>query len=316
MPRLRLAFMGTPDFAVPALLALLEGGHEVAAVYTQPPREAGRGQRPRPSPVQAAAAARGLAVRSPASLKPPEAQAAVAALRLDAAVVVAYGLLLPKPVLAAPRLGCLNIHASLLPRWRGAAPIQRALMAGDTETGVTIMQMDEGLDTGPMLLQEPVPIAADDDAGTLHDRLAALGARLILQALDERAAGTLQARPQPSAGATYAAKLTRDDERLDWRRPASELARQVRALSPRPGAWFAADGDRLKVLAADCIAGTSGVPPGTVLDDRLTVACGDDALRLTRLQRGGKAPMPADDFLRGYRLPRGTSLPLLPDKAS
>jgi methionyl-tRNA formyltransferase len=313
MPRLRLAFMGTPDFAVPALLALLDGGHEVAAVYTQPPREAGRGQRPRPSPVQAAAAARGLPVRSPASLKPPEAQAAFAALRLDAAVVVAYGLLLPKPVLAAPRLGCLNIHASLLPRWRGAAPILRALMAGDAETGVTIMQMDEGLDTGPMLLQESVPIGPADDAGTLHDRLAALGARLVLRALADLAAGTATPRPQPADGVTYAAKLTRDEERLDWRRPAAALARQVRALGPRPGAWFAAGADRVKVLAAAPVAGRSEARPGTVLDDRLAIACGEGALRLARLQRAGGTPMPAEAFLRGYRLPSGTVLPLPPE---
>jgi methionyl-tRNA formyltransferase len=316
MARLRIAFMGTPDFAVPALAALAEAGHEIAAVYTQPPREAGRGQRTRRSPVHEAAAARNLDVRTPATLKSAEQRAAFASLGLDAAVVVAYGLLLPGPILGAPRLGCLNIHASLLPRWRGAAPIQRALMAGDTETGITIMQMDEGLDTGPMLLQERLPIAADDDAGTLQDKLAALGARLILRALDERAAGTVLAHPQPAAGATYAAKITRDDERLDWRRPAAELARQVRALSPRPGAWFATDGDRLKVLAADCVAGTNGAPPGIVLDDRLTIACGNDALRLTRIQRGGRAPMPADDFLRGYRLPRGASLPLLSKQTS
>src|SRR5262247_440326 len=203
MTGLRLAFMGTPDFAVPCLDALLAGGHEVAAVYSQPPRQAGRGKKLRPSPVQQAAERYGLEVRTPPSLKKAEEQAALAALKLDAAVVVAYGLLLPKPVLAAPRLGCLNIHASLLPRWRGAAPIQRALMAGDAETGVTIMQMDAGLDTGPMLLQGSVPIGPEDDAGRLHDRLASLGATLILQALHGLAAGTLSARPQPSAGVVY-----------------------------------------------------------------------------------------------------------------
>jgi methionyl-tRNA formyltransferase len=216
---------------------------------------------------------------------------------------------LPKAILSAARLGCLNIHASLLPRWRGAAPIQRALMAGDAETGVTIMQMDEGLDTGPMLLQERLPIAPEDDAGTLHDKLAAMGARLILQALDVLAARRSTPQDQPAVGATYAAKLTRDDERLDWRRPAIDLARQVRALSPRPGAWFAAGNDRLKVLAADCLERSSESVPGEVLDDRLTVACGSGALRITRLQRAGRAPMSADDVLRGYRLPRGTLLP-------
>ena len=308
MARLRLAFMGTPDFAVPALSALA-AGHEIAAVYSQPPRASGRGQKPQPSSVHAAALQHGIAVRTPASLKVAAEQAAFAALDLDAAVVVAYGLLLPKPILAAPRLGCLNIHASLLPRWRGAAPIQRALIAGDAETGVTIMQMDEGLDTGPMLLQECVPIGPEDDAGLLHDKLASLGASLILPALDGLAAGTLAARPQPSAGITYAAKLTRDDERLDWRQPAADLARRVRALSPRPGAWFAMNGDRLKVLAGQPIAKASRVEPGVVLDDRLTIACGDGALRIVRIQRPGRAPMSAEEFLRGYRLPQGTILP-------
>jgi methionyl-tRNA formyltransferase len=316
MARLRLAFMGTPDFAVPALKALIGAGHELAAVYTQPPREAGRGQQSRRSPVHARALVHGLEVRTPATLRSLDEQAGFASLGLDAAVVVAYGLLLPKAVLVAPRLGCLNIHASLLPRWRGAAPIQRALMAGDTETGITIMQMDESLDTGPMLLQERLPIAPDDDAGTLHDKLAAAGARLVLRAIEDLAAGRAAAQSQPAAGATCATKLTPDDERLDWRRPATELARQVRALSPRPGAWFATNGDRVKVLAAECVAGPSRTDPGAVLDDRLTVACGDEALRITRLQRAGKAPMPADEFLRGYRLPRGTVLPSPPEQGS
>jgi methionyl-tRNA formyltransferase len=248
-------------------------------------------------------------VRTPASLKTPAEQTAFATLSLDATVVVAYGLLLPKPILAAPRLGCLNIHASLLPRWRGAAPIQRALMAGDAETGVTIMQMDEGLDTGPMLLQERMPIAPEDDAGILHDKLASIGAALIVRALDGVAAGALTAQPQPSAGVTYASKVTRDDERLDWRRPAAELARQVRALSPRPGAWFAIDDDRLKVLATEAIPERFEVRPGTVLDDRLAIACGHGALRIARIQRPGRAPMSAAEFLRGYRVPHGAVLP-------
>jgi len=309
MARLRLAFMGTPDFSVPALRALIEGGHEVAGVYTQPPREAGRGQKPRPSPVHRAALERGIPVSTPASLKSPAEQAAFAALALDAAVVVAYGLLLPKPILSAPRLGCLNIHASLLPRWRGAAPIQRALMAGDVETGITIMQMDEGLDTGPMLLRESLPIGPHDDAGRLHDALAALGARLILKALDGLAAATPRPEPQPPTGVTYAAKLTRADERLDWRRPAEDLARQVRALSPRPGAWFAMNRDRFKVLAGEAIAETRRAGPGVVLDDRLTVACGRGAFRIARIQRAGGAPMPAEAFLRGYQIPEATVLP-------
>jgi methionyl-tRNA formyltransferase len=310
MPRLRLAFMGTPDFAVPALRGILEAGHQVAAVYTQPPREAGRGQQPRPSSVQAAALDHAIPVRTPASLKDAMEQAAFAALGLDAAVVVAYGLLLPRPILAAPRLGCLNIHASLLPRWRGAAPIQRALMAGDAETGITIMQMDEGLDTGPILLQERVPIGREDDAGMVHDKLAAMGAALILRALDGIASGVLTARPQPAAGGTYAAKLTRGDERLDWRRSAVDLARQVRALSPRPGAWFAMNGDRLKVLAGEVMPKPSEAEPGVVLDDRLTIACGDQALRITRIQRPGRGPMSSEEFLRGYRVPHGTVLQL------
>jgi len=309
MPRLRLAFMGTPDFAVPALHALVEAGHEVAAIYTQPPREAGRSQKPRPSSVHEVALDRGIPVRTPTSLKVTAEQDAFAALSLDAAVVVAYGLLLPKPILAAPRLGCLNIHASLLPRWRGAAPIQRALMAGDAETGITIIQMDEGLDSGPMLLQERVPIGLDDNAGALHDKLASIGARLILRALDSLSTGSLTAQPQPSSAATYAAKLTRDDERLDWRRSAADLARQVRALSPRPGAWFAMNGDRLKVLAGEVVAEKFEVEPGVVLDDRLTIACGFEAFRIARIQRPGRAPMSAEEFLRGYRVPQGTVLP-------
>jgi len=315
MSRLRLAFMGTPDFAVAALGALIDAGHELAAVYAQPPRAAGRGQQERPSPVHAAALARGITVRTPSSLKDPAEQAAFAALALDAAVVVAYGLLLPEAILAAPRLGCLNIHASLLPRWRGAAPIQRCLMAGDVETGITIMQMDEGLDTGPILLQERLPIGPDDDAGRLHDKLAPLGARLILRAIDGLADGTLKSRPQPPAGVTYAAKLTREEERLDWRRPAADLARQVRALSPRPAAWFAIGGDRFKVLAADPARDEHAAAPGTFLGDGFVVSCGQGALRILRLQRSGKAPMAAEEFLRGYRLPHGLVLPL-PDDAA
>ena len=304
---LRLAFMGTPGFAVPALAALIAAGHEVACVYCRPPRPAGRGQKARPTPVHAWAAARGIPVRIPVTLRDAEAQADFAALRLDAAVVAAYGLILPKPVLDAPRLGCLNIHASLLPRWRGAAPIQRAILAGDAETGVTIMQMEEGLDTGPMLLAERVPIGPDTTAGALHDRLAALGARLVVEALRGLANGTLEAAPQPQEGATYAPKLDRAEGRLDWRRPAAELERKVRALAPRPGAWFECEGERIRVLAAETAAG-EGVP-GTVLDDRLTVACGCGALRPIRVQREGRQAMDAAAFLRGRDLPAGTVLP-------
>jgi methionyl-tRNA formyltransferase len=298
--------MGTPDFAVPCLDALVAAGHGIAAVYTQPPRQAGRGKKPRPSPVQQAAERHGFEVRTPLSLKAVEEQAAFGALGLDAAVVVAYGLILPKPVLTAPRLGCLNIHASLLPRWRGAAPIQRAIMAGDKETGVTIMQMDEGLDTGPMLLCERVAIADEDTAGTLHDKLAALGARLIVTALDRLAFGKLTSTLQPAEGAIYAAKLTRADEVIDWRRSAEDLTRQVRALSPAPGAWFAAKGERIKLLAARAVDGSG--EPGAVLDDHLTIACGQGALQHLQLQRAGRAPVAAADFLRGFALPKGARL--------
>ena len=307
--------MGTPDFAVPALAALAEAGHEIAAVYSQPPRPAGRGHKTRPSPVQAFAEARGWPVHTPRSLKGEAAQAAFAELGLDAAVVVAYGLILPPAVLAAPRLGCLNVHASLLPRWRGAAPIQRAILAGDAETGVTIMHMDEGLDTGPLLLAERVPIGPETTAAGLHDILAALGARLIVEALDGLAGGRLAARPQPAEGVTYAAKLSRAESALDWRRPAAELERQVRAFAPWPGATMEMSGETLKVLAAEPVERVSEAAPGTVLDGSLTVACGAGALRVTRLQRAGKAAMDAEAFLRGFALAPGTRLALPPEPA-
>jgi methionyl-tRNA formyltransferase len=309
MAGLRLAFMGTPDFAVPALEALLAAGHAVELVLTQPPRPAGRGHEVRRSPVHERAASQGLEVACPSSLRDPAEAAALAARRLDAAVVVAYGLILPAAVLRAPRLGCLNIHASLLPRWRGAAPIQRAILAGDAETGVTIMQMDAGLDTGPILLQEAVPIPPDMTGGRLHDSLAALGARLIVPALDGVAAGRLAARPQPAAGACYAAKLTPAEARLDWRRPAAALERQVRAFDPWPGSWFGHGDERIQVRAA-ALGGAGADPPGTVRLDPLRIACGDgNALLPTVLQRPGRKPLPADAFLRGYALPAGTRLP-------
>ena len=308
MTRLRLAFMGSPDFALPALRALADAGHEIAAVYTQPPRAAGRGQKQRPGPVHALALERGWPARNPTSLKDPAEQAAFAALGLDIAVVVAYGLILPPAVLAAPRLGCVNVHASRLPRWRGAAPIQRAILAGDSETGVTLMQMDEGLDTGAMLLDQAVPIGARETAETLHDKLAELGARLIATALEGLATGTLSARPQPVDGVTYAAKLQRGEGRLDWRRPAVDLERAVRAFTPWPGAEFEVKGSRLKVLAAEAVAGDPAAAPGTVLDDRLTVACGAGALRLLKIQRAGKAPLDAAAFLRGFELAPGIRL--------
>ena len=303
---LRLAFMGTPDFSVPILRALIAAGHEVVAVYTQPPRPAGRGHREQPSPVLREADAAGIPIHTPVKLNAPERET-FRALGLDAAVVAAYGLILPKPVLAAPRLGCLNVHASLLPRWRGAAPIQRAILAGDAETGITIMQMDEGLDTGPMLLQESISIGLETTAALLHDELAALGAHLIVRALAGRADGTLAPRPQPTDGVTYAKKLARDEGRLDWGKPALELERVVRALNPAPGVWFEHGGERVRVLAAMLASGTEA-PPSTVLDDALTIACGAGALRLTRLQRSGRAAMDAEAFLRGYPLPPGTRL--------
>jgi methionyl-tRNA formyltransferase len=303
---MRLAFMGTPDFAVPVLAALVEAGHEVACVYSQPPRPAGRGHKEQPSPVHAFAAGRGLPVRTPRSLKPAEEHDAFRSLDLDAAVVAAYGLILPGPVLAAPRLGCINVHASLLPRWRGAAPIQRALLAGDGETGVTIMQMDAGLDTGAMLLRGTLPITAATTAQRLHDDLAVLGARLILAALDGLAAGTVAPRPQPEAGITYAHKLDKDEGRIDWRQPADAIERMVRALNPWPGVWCEAEGERLKVLAASPTTGRG--EPGTVVAAPLVVACGGGALSLERVQRAGRAPMTADELVRGFALPVGTRL--------
>ncbi|MBI1776804.1 MAG: methionyl-tRNA formyltransferase [Proteobacteria bacterium] len=306
MTTLRLAFMGTPDFAVPILDALLGAGHRVVRVYAQPPRSAGRGQKPRPSPVEAHALALGIPVSTPLSLKDPAEQASFQGLGLDAAVVAAYGLILPKAILEAPRLGCINVHASLLPRWRGAAPIQRALMEGDTETGVTIMQMDQGLDTGPMLLCQKWPIAADATGQSLHDDLARLGQRLIVDALAGLAEGRLQPTAQPRAGATYAGKLARADGRIDWRLAATALERLVRALDPWPGAYFEHGGERIKVLAAETRAGNAA--PGTVLDERLTVASGEGAIGLLRLQRPGRQPMPAEALLRGYPIAPGTVL--------
>ena len=305
---LRLAFLGTPDFAVASLAALIAAGHEIACVYTRAPKPAGRGMALQPSPVQRLADAEGLPVRTPKTLRDAEAQAAFAALGLDAAVVAAYGLILPAPILAAPRLGCLNVHASLLPRWRGAAPIQRVLLAGDSETGITIMQMDEGLDTGGILLAEALPIGPETTAPALHDDMAALGARLIVPALDGLAAGRLSPTPQPAEGATYAAKLTAADGRLTWA-DADAADRQVRALTPWPGCVFDHAGERLKVLAAEPDATAPPAPPGTVLDDRLSIACAvGGAIRPTRLQRPGRSPAPADAVLRGFPIPPGTRL--------
>ena len=301
---MRLAFMGSPDFAVPALRGLREAGHQIAAVYCQPPKPAGRGYALRACPVQIAAEQLGLEIRSPARLRnDPAAQAAFAALRLDAAVVAAYGLILPSAMLQAPRRGCLNIHASLLPRWRGAAPIQAAVLADDAETGVTIMQMDAGLDTGPMLLREAVPITATTTAAALHDVLAEMGSRLILRALAEPPPPPM---PQPADGVTYAPKLTRDAGRIDWTRDSAQIGRQVRAFDPWPGTFTTLRGAVLKVLAAEPAEGCG--PPGKVLDDRLAVACGRGALRLTRIQLAGRPAMAADAFLRGHSVSADTVL--------
>jgi methionyl-tRNA formyltransferase len=300
---LRLAFMGSPDFAVPALLALHAAGHAIGAVYCQKPRPAGRGQAVRRCPVQVAAEALGIEVRTPERLRRDEAaHAAFAALDLDAAVVAAYGLILPQAMLDAPRRGCINIHASLLPRWRGAAPIQAAIMAGDTETGVTIMRMEAGLDTGPMLLRGVVPITPQTTTPMLHDALAALGAELIVDALRDDP----PAVAQPQDGATYATKLSREDGRIDWALPAAVLERRIRALNPWPGTETRLAGAPLKVQAAVLAAGTGA--PGVLLDDRLTVACGDGALRLTRVQAPGRAMLAAGDFLRGHPVPAGARL--------
>ncbi len=303
---LRLVFMGSPDFSVPALARLLEAGHEVIAVYSQPPRPAGRGHKRRLSPVHAFAESHGLAVHTPKTLKSPDEQRAFAALDADAAVVAAYGLILPKAILDAPRLGCFNVHASLLPRWRGAAPIQRAILAGDRETGVTIMQVDEGLDTGPMLLVGRTAITGDTTAEVLHDTLAAMGADLMVEALEGVASGTAAPTPQPDSGVTYAHKLDRDEGRLNWDLPAEHLERTVRALNPWPGVWFEYQGERFKVLAAQIE--TAEGQPGTVVDDRLSVACGTGALRPLRIQRAGKGAVDTDAFLRGYPVPPGTRL--------
>ena len=304
---LRLAFMGTPAFSIAPLAALISAGHEIAAVYSQPPRPAGRGHALQKSPVHAFAEANAIPVMTPKSLKSTEAQAEFAALGLDAAVVVAYGLILPQPILDAPRLGCVNIHASLLPRWRGAAPIQRAIMAGDTETGVMTMQMDAGLDTGPVLMAERLAIGPDMNAGELHDALSPLGADLIVRTMAALERGAIVAQPQPETGATYAAKISKEETRLDWTRDAAALRNQVRGLSPAPGAWTEINGERVKVLKAALAEGAGA--PGTVLDDRLTIACGAGALRLDILQRPGRGPMAADDLLRGFPAPAGARLP-------
>jgi methionyl-tRNA formyltransferase len=303
--------MGTPAFAATILGALIDAGHRIVAVYTQPPRPAGRGHRPRPSPVLTLAEQHQIAVQCPATLRKEAEQAAFAELGADAAVVAAYGLILPPPILKAPRLGCLNVHASLLPRWRGAAPIQRAVLAGDRETGITIMQMDEGLDTGPILMQEPVPIGSNATTATLTAELAGLGGRLILAALNGAAKAGLSPQPQLHQGVTYAPKIRREEGRLDWRLSSIVLERRVRALDPWPGAFLEFGGERIRVHAAVEMPGPAGGVPGIVLDEHLTVACGEGVLRLVRLQRAGRVPLEAPAFLRGFSIPPGTVLPCL-----
>ena len=304
---MRLIFMGSPAFSVPVLEALVAAGHEIVAVYTQPPRPAGRGKKQRPCPVHARALALTLDVRHPASLKEAEEQAAFSELWADAAVVVAYGLLLPQELLDAPAHGCLNIHASLLPRWRGAAPIHRAIMAGDRETGICIMQMEAGLDTGPVLYQETISIAPDETTAALHERLSDLGARSIVQSLKDLS--QLQARPQSSVGICYAQKIDKSEAQIDWSLPAEILDRQIRGLSPFPGAWAMLRGERVKFLGSALISCEQPLASaGTVLDDDLGIACGSGALRITRLQRAGKSAQSSAEFLRGTPVIAGEQL--------
>ena len=307
---MRIVFMGTPEFALPTLAGIVAAGHEVVAVYSQPPRPAGRGMAEKKSPVHLFADRHSLSVLTPKSLKGGPEQWAFAAHGGDVGVVVAYGLILPKPVLEAPRHGCLNLHASALPRWRGAAPIQRAIMAGDTETAASVMRMDEGLDTGPVCRAERVPIGPDMTAGELHDLLAAKGAELMVRALAELEGGGLACRPQPSVGVTYATKIDKSETRIDFSQPAREVHNRVRGLSPAPGAWVeighAGKTERVKVLRTQLAEGRG--PPGSVLDDALTIACGEGALRVLEVQRSGKRPMAAGEFLRGFPLGLGTRL--------
>ena len=310
MQALKIIFMATPEFSVPALESLLNAGHEIVAVYSQPPRKSGRGMTQRLSPVHAYAEDHGLTVLTPLNFKDPATIEAFAAHGADVAVVVAYGLILPGEILAAPRYGCLNIHASLLPRWRGAAPIQRAIMAGDSETGVSIMQMDAGLDTGDVLMMEKMAISPAATAASLHDQLSQLGAQLIVKVLEDLAKGKLTPVPQSAEGITYAQKITTSEGRIDWRRPADEIDRHIRALTPWPGAWFEAKHSgknyRIKVKKASVAEGKG--TPGEVLDTHFLVACGHGALRIEQVQREGRSPANAEDFLRGFAVAPGTVL--------
>ncbi|MFO1170006.1 MAG: methionyl-tRNA formyltransferase [Hyphomicrobiaceae bacterium] len=307
---MRVVFMGSPEFAVPTLAEILGAGHEVAAVYCQPPRPAGRGQAERKTAIHTFAESAKLPVATPKSLRSEDEQARFRSLEADVAVVVAYGLLLPKPILDAPRYGCLNLHPSKLPRWRGAAPIQRTIMAGDRDTAVMVMRMDEGLDTGPVCMAEPLAVPPSLTAGELHDLAARRGADLMLRALGALERGTLDCRPQSVEGVTYAAKIDKAEARIDWSESAATVLNRIRAMTPWPGAWFeievAGRKERIKVLAAELTEG-QGVP-GVALDDRLTIACGEGAVRLLKLQRAGKDPLPAPDFIRGFAMPRGARL--------
>ena len=307
---LRIIFMGTPDFAVPTLSEIVGQGREIVAVYTQPPRPAGRGMAPQPSPVQVLAERFGISVYTPTKLKSNEEKARFRSLDADVTVVVAYGLILSQEILDAPRLGAFNLHASLLPRWRGAAPIQRAMMAGDRETGVMVMRMEAGLDTGPIAMAERTPIGADETAGELHHRLARLGADLMVRALASLERGTLELSPQPEAGATYAEKIKKGETRVDWSRPASEVHNKIRGLSPFPGAWtemtIGGKAERVKMLVS-ALADQEG-EPGKLLDGELTIACGEAAIRIVELQRAGGKPMSAVEFLRGVELKAGAWL--------
>ena len=300
---MRLIFMGTPDFAVPTLIELAARGHEIAAVYTRAAKPAGRGMDLQRTPIEREARQLALPVRTPKTLKDDNEQKIFHAHNADAAVVVAYGLILPKPILEAPRLGCFNVHASLLPRWRGAAPINRAIMAGDAESGVTIMKMDEGLDTGAMAMAERAAIGADMTAGELHDALSRVGADLMQRVLAAAERDSLSLTPQPASGVTYAEKISKNETRIDWGKPWKQVHDHIRGLSPFPGAWFELDGVRVKVLRS--IRGKSAGPPGTLLDNRLTVACGDGAVQLVQVQRAGRQPMSADEFLRGTPVKAG-----------
>jgi methionyl-tRNA formyltransferase len=303
---MKLVFLGTPDFSVSTLKALLDAGHDVACVYCQPPRPAGRGKADRPSPVQVFATEKGIEVRHPVSLKDEAEQRRFADIGADAAVVVAYGLILPKAVLDAPKYGCFNVHASLLPRWRGAAPVQRAIMAGDTETGVCIMQMDVGLDTGDVVLSDSLAITPQSTAGSLHDDLAVMGAGLIVTALAQAQDGSMNVTPQPEEGVTYASKIDKAEAEISWSRTAAELDCHIRGLAPFPGAWFAYAGERIKVLG--CTPVDQSDPAGKVLGHPLTIACGKGALQLDLVQRGGRKTMSAEDLLRGFSIPVGADL--------